>query len=102
MKKEPRNSRSKYKIKLHSGSDEDRTEKCRNKFLKWLTSLKERTFMMTSASVYYRVVKKKKHMWETLKSTEETEKEVMSGRNVTGGKMREWNQQNWQLFLRKR
>lgn len=26
MKKEPRNSRNKYKIKLHPGSDEDRTE----------------------------------------------------------------------------
>lgn len=38
--------------------------------------------------------KNKKHMWETLQSTEETEKEVMSGRRVTGGKMREWNQQN--------
>lgn len=67
MKKEPRNSRSKYKIKLHSGSDEDRTEKCRNKFLKWLTSLKERTFMMTSASVYYRVVKKKSTCEKLLK-----------------------------------
>lgn len=31
-------------------------------------------------------------MWETLKSTEKTEKEVMSGRSVTSGKMREWNQ----------
>lgn len=60
MKKEPRNSRNKYKIKLHSESDEARAEKCCNKFLKCLTSLKEkRTFTMTSASVYHRDVKKK-------------------------------------------